>query len=131
MKKKISFIALLFIFGGTQSYAAHEQCGRYDRPSDINQCAVDNFNHEKKQLLKTLYTYSRDLAPPEKRSLEDAQLAWTSYSEKQCHFEASAALGKPIHTHVLYSCLAEFTEQRIEYIEDLRHCAHGVKPGCF
>lgn len=108
---------------------AAADCQDAQSQAEMNQCAHATYEREDAALNLAYSKYRSGLSADEQRMLKSAQAQWIRFRDLACAFETSSVAGGSMHPMVHSLCLADYTRERRQRIEDLASCKHAPSPG--
>lgn len=97
--------------------SAGGKCDRILANDELSECLGSEFSKADGLLNKTYNDLRARLSPEGKELLKKGQLAWLTYRDKDCEFQASAASGGQAYQPVYISCQTEKTARRVKELK--------------
>jgi len=123
MHKLKIFLFSLAIAVSTTALA--EGCGDLDGQSEMNECAIKEFQQLDQKLNRTLKEYKVRLDDEQKLKFRASQLAWIKYRNLSCVFESSVVEGGSVYPLIYNYCLSAKTNARLKELDYLVNCEEG------
>lgn len=117
-QKRVTACLMLVLASG--SAFADVRCDEIEQVDALNECLANELGVADKRL-NAAYAELRRALPAERRELlRKAQASWVSLRDKDCEFEASAALGGTGYQSLNLSCLIDATKSRTSLLQNWR-----------
>jgi len=122
LKKYIrGFIVFMFLLSLMNNSHAVD-CNKLISEIEMKQCVSQEYKLLDKQLNKIYSEYRTRLDNVKKKQLKEAKIAWLTYRDLSCNFEASGVKGGEVYPMVHTQCLSQKTRARIIEMENLITC---------
>lgn len=110
---------LLFLLAALsiEDVAAANKCASIAANDQLTECLAEEFSKEDAALNKAYNDLKVRLGDDEKELLKKAQLAWLSYRDKDCEFQALAVAGGQAYQPTYISCQTDKTLRRTKELK--------------
>jgi uncharacterized protein YecT (DUF1311 family) len=114
-------IAIALMLGATVA-VAQTRCDKIERVDALSECLGEELDAADKSLNAAYADLRRKLPTERQELLKKAEVSWVSLRDKDCEFEASAAMGGTGYQPLYLSCQIEATKSRTRLLQ------HWLKP---
>ena len=113
----LALITVCVLSAAAQKPAAKSQpCANATNQHEMNRCAAEEYKKADAELNKVYQQLLPKLEAPHKEKLKAAQLAWLSFRDAHCEFEAFAFEGGSMQPLIRSGCLETVTRDRIKQL---------------
>jgi len=104
----------------TVTAIADTRCDKIEQVDALNKCLDDELKIADKSLNAAYVELQQKLPVERRKLLKKAEISWVSLRDKDCEFEASAALGGTAYQSLYLSCQIEATKNRTRLLQNWR-----------
>jgi len=113
-------VILLMLTLGAAAAVAETRCEKLERVDALNECLGEELDAADKSLNAAYADLRRKLPSERQELLKKAEASWISWRDKDCEFEASAAIGGTAYQSLYVSCQIEATKSRTRLLQNWR-----------
>lgn len=121
MKRLIFTCAALLL----SSQALADDCTNASTQTEMNACAVTQYQAADKELNATYQNALKRATPPQRELLKKSQTAWIAVRDADCALISSGSEGGSVQVMIANQCLADKTAEREAFLASLLQCEEG------
>jgi uncharacterized protein YecT (DUF1311 family) len=132
MKALLALGLVALSFAGTARAAdddaiakERDRCTSLEAQSEMNSCSRDLAKKIEGEMQRAYEKLVARVDSKDKKTVRDAQRAWTTYRDRHCTFQASGVEGGSVHALIYNLCDLDATQARLKELAYHSTCEEG------